>query len=162
MFLTSLLNHRSTLERLAEYGRKQQEELLQRQAQLQQVHDNLIENSKSILEAQVCDSIESLLSMVLLSMVFCCNTETTNLNTFYTLQEAFESKQATMFIALDRLFALHNAMLLESRIIKSFFIYTMSIFIIYMFTSTKQTYNVRARLYMGKLSNLNLVLKIQI
>lgn len=157
MFLTSLLNHRSTLERLAEYGRKQQEELLQRQAQLQQVHDNLIENSKSILEAQVCDSIESLLSMV-----FCCNTETTNLNTFYTLQEAFESKQATMFIALDRLFALHNAMLLESRIIKSFFIYTMSIFIIYMFTSTKQTYNVRARLYMGKLTNLNLVLKIQI
>lgn len=157
MFLTSLLNYRSTLERLAEYGRKQQEELLQRQAQLQQVHDNLIENSKSILEAQVCDSIESLLSMV-----FCCNTETTNLNTFYTLQEAFESKQATMFIALDRLFALHNAMLLESRIIKSFFIYTMSIFIIYMFTSTKQTYNVRARLYMGKLSNLNLVLKIQI
>lgn len=157
MFLTSLLNYRSTLERLAEYGRKQQEELLQRQAQLQQVHDNLIENSKSILEAQVCDSIESLLSMV-----FCCNTETTNLNSFYTLQEAFESKQATMFIALDRLFALHNAMLLESRIIKSFFIYTMSIFIIYMFTSTKQTYNVRARLYMGKLSNLNLVLKIQI
>lgn len=157
MFLTSLLNYRSTLERLAEYGRKQQEELLQRQAQLQQVHDNLIDNSKSILEAQVCDSIESLLSMV-----FCCNTETTNLNSFYTLQEAFESKQATMFIALDRLFALHNAMLLESRIIKSFFIYTMSIFIIYMFTSTKQTYNVRARLYMGKLSNLNLVLKIQI
>ncbi|KAF2295529.1 hypothetical protein GH714_033136 [Hevea brasiliensis] len=42
----------STLERLAEYGRKQQEELLQRQELLQTVHDNLIENSKSILTAQ--------------------------------------------------------------------------------------------------------------
>ncbi|KAJ9172942.1 hypothetical protein P3X46_016128 [Hevea brasiliensis] len=111
----ALEESRSTLERLAEYGRKQQEELLQRQELLQQVHDNLIENSKSIL----------------------------------TAQEAFESKQASMFIALDKLFALHNAMLLESRIIKAFFIYTMSIFIIYMFTSTKQTYTVRARLYIG-------------
>ncbi|KAF2290503.1 hypothetical protein GH714_014158 [Hevea brasiliensis] len=111
----ALVESRSTLERLTEYGRKQQEDLLQRQAQLQQVHDNLIENSKSILAAQ----------------------------------EAFESKQTCMFIALDKLFALHNAMLVESRIIKAFFIYTMSIFIIYMFTSTKQTYTVRASLYIG-------------
>lgn len=47
------MNHRNTLHNLAEYGRKQQEELLKRQQQLQQVHDHLIENSKSILEAQV-------------------------------------------------------------------------------------------------------------
>ncbi|CAN0913623.1 Protein GAMETE EXPRESSED 1 [Linum grandiflorum] len=64
-------------------------------------------------------------------------------------QEAFEVKQASMFIALDKLFELHNAMLLESRGIKAFFIYTMSIFIIYMVTSTKQTYPARAILYLG-------------
>ncbi|RXH90597.1 hypothetical protein DVH24_035361 [Malus domestica] len=64
-------------------------------------------------------------------------------------KESFESKQASMFGALDKLFALHNAMLLESRIIKAFFIYSISIFVIYMFTSTKQTYTVRPWLYIG-------------
>ncbi|MBA0656402.1 hypothetical protein Goklo_008760, partial [Gossypium klotzschianum] len=108
-------SHRNTLQQLAEYGRKQQEELLKRQEQLQQVHDHLVENSKSILAAQ----------------------------------EAFESKQARMFIAVDKLFALHNAMLLESRLIKAFIVYSMSTFVIYMFTSTKQTYPVRIRLYIG-------------
>lgn len=39
---------------LTEYGHRQQEELLQKQLQLQQVHDHLMENSKSMLEAQVC------------------------------------------------------------------------------------------------------------
>ncbi|KAJ8774001.1 hypothetical protein K2173_009432 [Erythroxylum novogranatense] len=112
----ALEESRNALQRLAEYGRRQQEELLQRQQQLQQVHDHLIENSKSIL----------------------------------TSQEAFESKQASMFIALERLFALQRAILVESRIVKSFFIYCMSVFIIHMFTSTKQTYDVRARLYIGK------------
>ncbi|KAF5949789.1 hypothetical protein HYC85_011782 [Camellia sinensis] len=58
-------------------------------------------------------------------------------------QEAFESKQASMFVALDLLFALHNAMLLESQFIKALFIYSISIFILYMFTSTKQTYAVK-------------------
>ncbi|WCJ21952.1 gamete expressed protein 1 [Euphorbia peplus] len=111
----ALEESRGHLQRLAEYGRKQQEEILQRQEQIQQIHDNLIENSKSILAAQ----------------------------------EVFESKQAGMFVALDKLFALHNALLLESRIIKAFFIYSMAIFIIYMFTSTKQTYTVRARMYVG-------------
>ncbi|XP_050226680.1 protein GAMETE EXPRESSED 1 [Mercurialis annua] len=111
----ALEESRSTLQSFAEYGRKQQEELLQRQQQIQQVHDHLIENSKSILAAQ----------------------------------EAFESKQESIFIALDKLFALHNAMLLESRILKSFFIYFMSIFVVYMLTSTKQTYSIRARLYIG-------------
>ncbi|XP_010064844.2 protein GAMETE EXPRESSED 1 [Eucalyptus grandis] len=111
----ALEESRGTLQQLAEYGRRQQEDLLQRQEQLQLVHNHLIKNSKSILEAQ----------------------------------EAFESKQATMFVALDKLFALHNAMLLESRIIKAFFLYSLSIFIIYMFTSTKQTYTVRPWLYIG-------------
>ncbi|CAL5359723.1 unnamed protein product [Camellia sinensis] len=64
-------------------------------------------------------------------------------------QLTFESKQATMFVALDKLFALHNAMLLESRFIKALFIYSVSIFILYMFTSTKQTYVVRPKLYIG-------------
>ncbi|EEF28852.1 conserved hypothetical protein [Ricinus communis] len=111
----ALEESRSTLQSFTEYGRRQQEELLQQQEQIQQVHDHLIENSKSILAAQ----------------------------------EAFESKQASMFIALDKLFALHNAMLLESRIIKAFVIYFLLMFIIYMLTSTKQTYAIRARLYVG-------------
>ncbi|KAL1067965.1 hypothetical protein V6Z11_D12G166700 [Gossypium hirsutum] len=105
----ALEESRNTLQQLAEYGRKQQEELLKRQEQLQQVHNHLVENSKSILAAQ----------------------------------------QARMFIAVDKLFALHNAMLLESRLIKAFIVYSMSTFVIYMFTSTKQTYPVRIRLYIG-------------
>uniref|UniRef100_A0A6N2MVN9 Protein GAMETE EXPRESSED 1 n=1 Tax=Salix viminalis TaxID=40686 RepID=A0A6N2MVN9_SALVM len=111
----ALEESRSMLQHFAEYGHKQQEELLQRQEQLQKVHDHLVENSNSILAAQ----------------------------------EAFESKQASMFISLEKLFALQNAMLLESRIIKAFVLYTASIFIVYMFTSTKQTYTIRARLYVG-------------
>lgn len=54
-----------------------------------------------------------------------------------------------MFIALDKLFALHNALLLESRLIKAFFLYSVSMFVLYMFTSTKQTYTARHRLYIG-------------
>lgn len=53
-FLTEFQsNARNTLQELAEYGRRQQEELLKRQEQLQQVHDRLVENSKTILETQV-------------------------------------------------------------------------------------------------------------
>ncbi|PHT65424.1 hypothetical protein T459_29849 [Capsicum annuum] len=52
--------------------------------------------------------------------------------------ETFESKQASMFLALDKLFTLHKAMLLESRAIKAFLLYSVSIFLLYMFTSTKQ------------------------
>jgi hypothetical protein len=47
------LNYRSLLQQLAEYGHRQQEELLKRQEQLQRVHDHLMENSKSMLAAQV-------------------------------------------------------------------------------------------------------------
>ncbi|KAJ7964442.1 gamete expressed protein 1 [Quillaja saponaria] len=103
----ALEDSRVTLLHLVEYDHKQQEGLIQRQEQLQQVHDRLMENSKSILAAQ----------------------------------ESFELKQANMFVALDKLYALHNAMWLESRLIKAFIIYFISIFAIYMFTSKKQTYN---------------------
>ncbi|KAL1820453.1 hypothetical protein ACET3Z_015322 [Daucus carota] len=72
-----------------------------------------------------------------------------NSRTILAAQEDFESKQSAMFIAIDKLFALHNAILLESSIIKSFLAYSISIFIIYMFTSTRQTYSVRPRLYIG-------------
>lgn len=103
------------MQQLAEFGHRQQEELLNRQKQLELAHDHLVEKLKTILAAQ----------------------------------KAFESKQATMFLAIDKLFALHNAILLESRLIKAFIVYSIAIFIIYMFTSTKQTYTVRPRLYMG-------------
>lgn len=66
------------------------------------------------------------------------------------MQEAFEQKQATMFLALDKLFTLHNALLLESRLIKACFVYSIAIFILYMLTSTKSTYSVRPQLYVGK------------
>ncbi|MED6143283.1 hypothetical protein PIB30_004786 [Stylosanthes scabra] len=111
----ALEESRKTLQYFAEYGHRQHEELLQKQEQIQGLHDRLMENSKSILSAQ----------------------------------ESFESKQATMFIALDKLFALQNAMLVESRMIKAFFVYSISIFVIFMLTSTKQTYNVRPWLYIG-------------
>lgn len=65
------------------------------------------------------------------------------------MQEAFESKQATMFVAIDKLFALHNAMLFESRVIIAFLVYSVAIFIVYMLTSIKHAYNVRHRLYLG-------------
>nr|POE57602.1 protein gamete expressed 1 [Quercus suber] len=72
-----------------------------------------------------------------------------NSKSILAAQEAFEQKQATMFLALDKLFALHNALLLESRLIKAAFMYSISIFILYMLTSTKPTYNVRPQLYIG-------------
>ncbi|XP_017974431.1 PREDICTED: protein GAMETE EXPRESSED 1 [Theobroma cacao] len=72
-----------------------------------------------------------------------------NSKSMLAAQEAVESKLASMFIVIDKLHALHNAMLFESRLIKTFLVYSMSIFIIYMFTSTKQTYTVRPRLYIG-------------
>lgn len=100
---------------LAEFGHKQQEELMKRQQQLEGAHDRLVANSMSILKAQ----------------------------------EAFEEKQVNMFIALDKLFALHNALLFESRMIKAFFIYCISTLIVYILTSTKQTYTVRPKLYLG-------------
>ncbi|XVF71788.1 hypothetical protein PTKIN_Ptkin12aG0067200 [Pterospermum kingtungense] len=111
----ALAESRASLKELADFGHTQQEMLLQRQQQLEQAHDHLVENSKSILAAQ----------------------------------EAFEFKQAHMFAALDKLFSLHNAMLVESRLIKAFFLYCLSLFVLYVLTSTKQTHTVRPRLYIG-------------
>lgn len=48
-----LCHYRASLQKLADFGHEQQEELLQRQKQLQQAHDDLAHNSKSILAAQV-------------------------------------------------------------------------------------------------------------
>ncbi|KAL8160993.1 hypothetical protein V2J09_012482 [Rumex salicifolius] len=64
-------------------------------------------------------------------------------------QETFESKQANMLMALDRLFALQKALLLESRLIKTCFVYIIIIFLAYMFTGAKQTHTVRFKLYIG-------------
>ncbi|XP_058106959.1 protein GAMETE EXPRESSED 1 [Magnolia sinica] len=111
----ALEESRATLQKLADFGHKQQEELLRRQDQIQQVHDHLIQNSQSILAAQ----------------------------------EEFESKQATIFAALDKLFILHNAILLESRFIKTFFFYACVIFSVYMLTSAKQTSAARAHIYLS-------------
>ncbi|KAL6549763.1 hypothetical protein OROMI_020251 [Orobanche minor] len=111
----ALEESRVTLQKLAEFGHKQQEELLEKQKQLHQSHDQLVENSRLIIAAQ----------------------------------ETFESKQATMFLAIDKLFTLHSAMLFESRVIITFFIYSVAIFIIYMLTSIKHAYNVRHRFYLG-------------
>ncbi|KAK9058992.1 hypothetical protein SSX86_021610 [Deinandra increscens subsp. villosa] len=72
-----------------------------------------------------------------------------NSKSILAAQEIFESKQANMFLAIDKLLTLHNAILLESRVIKAFLVYSILIFILYMFTSTKQTYNVRPMLYIG-------------
>ncbi|XP_073006273.1 protein GAMETE EXPRESSED 1 [Typha latifolia] len=111
----ALEESRETIQKLAELGQKQQEELLLRQEQIQQAHELLIQNSQSILAAQ----------------------------------EEFELKQANIFSALDKLFALHNAILIESRFIKSFFFYSCVIFLLYMLTSAKQTFGIRGRLYFG-------------
>ncbi|XP_010917216.3 protein GAMETE EXPRESSED 1 [Elaeis guineensis] len=72
-----------------------------------------------------------------------------NSQSILAAQEEFESKQANIFAALDKLFALHNALLVESRFIKSFFFYSSVIFLLYMLTSAKQTFGIRARLYLG-------------
>ncbi|KAJ0988432.1 hypothetical protein J5N97_006788 [Dioscorea zingiberensis] len=111
----ALQESRDALQKLAEFGEKQQAELLQKQEQIQHAHDRLIQNSQSILAAQ----------------------------------EEFETKQANVFAALEKLFTLHNTLLAESRFIKSFFFYSCVIFLLYMLTSTKQTFSIRARLYIG-------------
>ncbi|XP_050383333.1 protein GAMETE EXPRESSED 1-like [Argentina anserina] len=72
-----------------------------------------------------------------------------NSKSILAAQEAFEQKQETMFLALDKLFKLQNALFLESRSIKTFFLYSISMLVIYLSTSTKQTYKVRPILYIG-------------
>ncbi|KAA8546520.1 hypothetical protein F0562_002741 [Nyssa sinensis] len=52
---------RNTLQDLAEFGQRQQEELLHRQQQLQSAHDDLVENSKTMLAAQVSVSLSPII-----------------------------------------------------------------------------------------------------
>jgi hypothetical protein len=65
------------------------------------------------------------------------------------MQESFVSKQAAVFASLERLFSLHNSILLESRALKTFLFYVATSIFIYMSTSAKQTYNARPLLYCG-------------
>lgn len=65
------------------------------------------------------------------------------------MQESFVSKQAAVFSSLERLFSLHNSILLESRALKTFLFYVATSIFIYMSTSAKQTYNARPLLYCG-------------
>ena len=65
MLSLSLFYFRKTLQYFAEYGHKQQEELIQRQEQIQGLHDRLMANSKSILAAQVCKIFRIYYSWVL-------------------------------------------------------------------------------------------------
>ncbi|CAD6266543.1 unnamed protein product [Miscanthus lutarioriparius] len=48
----ALEESRETIQKLAQFGQRQQEELLSRQEQIRQAHEHLIQNSHSILEAQ--------------------------------------------------------------------------------------------------------------
>ncbi|PKA62762.1 Protein gamete expressed 1 [Apostasia shenzhenica] len=72
-----------------------------------------------------------------------------NSQSILAAQEQFEMKQASIFAALDKLFLLQNALLTESRLIKAFFFYSCVVFLLYILTSAKQTYGIRARLYLG-------------
>ncbi|KAI3979076.1 hypothetical protein MKX01_016251 [Papaver californicum] len=89
----------ASVQTLAEFGQKQQEELLRRQEQLQQAHDHLIENSKSI----------------------------------WQLSEPRKS------FCLDLYYC--------SRSISRYNIFCY--LLLYMLTCAKQTYGMRARLYLG-------------
>jgi hypothetical protein len=71
------------------------------------------------------------------------------------LQEEFRAKQANIFAALDKLYGLHNATLVESRFIKAFFFYCCITFLIYMLTSAKQTLDIRGQLYFGEVQATN-------
>ncbi|KAM3391950.1 hypothetical protein ACQJBY_013224 [Aegilops geniculata] len=115
-FLSRALEEsREAMQKLARFGRQQQEELLSRQEQLRRAHDLLMHNSESILQAQ----------------------------------EEFSAKQANIFAALDKLYVLHNAILVESRFIKAFLFYCCVVFLLYLLTSAKQTFAIRGQLYFG-------------
>ncbi|XP_057789430.1 protein GAMETE EXPRESSED 1-like [Salvia miltiorrhiza] len=111
----ALEESRGALQELAVFGKRQQEELLNRQEELNRLHNQLAANSKKILATQ----------------------------------EAFESKQAGIQKTLDKLFKLQKAMQTEWRSIEIVIIYSLLMLVIYIFTSTKQTYNLRPRLYLA-------------
>ncbi|XP_062188990.1 protein GAMETE EXPRESSED 1-like isoform X2 [Phragmites australis] len=72
-----------------------------------------------------------------------------NSHSILEAQEEFRAKQANIFAALDKLYVLHNAILVESRFIKAFFFYCCIAFLIYVLTSAKQTFDIRGQLYFG-------------
>ena len=67
------------------------------------------------------------------------------------LKEEFRAKQANIFAALDKLYVLHNAILVESRFIKAFFFYYCIMFLIFMLISAKQTFLIKGYLYLGNI-----------
>ncbi|RLM84380.1 hypothetical protein C2845_PM04G33840 [Panicum miliaceum] len=72
-----------------------------------------------------------------------------NSHSILEAQEEFRAKQANIFAALDKLYVLQNAILVESQLIKAFFFYCCITFLIYMLTSAKQTFDIRGQLYFG-------------
>ncbi|KAJ1701460.1 hypothetical protein LUZ63_001239 [Rhynchospora breviuscula] len=70
-----------------------------------------------------------------------------NLNAILASQEEFGRNQAIIFSDLDKLLKVLNAILVESRFMKSFFYYSCIIYFLYMLTSAKQTYAIRGQLY---------------
>uniref|UniRef100_A0ACD5YEA1 Uncharacterized protein n=1 Tax=Avena sativa TaxID=4498 RepID=A0ACD5YEA1_AVESA len=76
-------------------------------------------------------------------------------------QEEFSAKQASIFAALDKLYVLHNAILVESRFIKAFFFYCCVVFLLYLLTSAKQTFAIRGHLYFGLCITLAVVLLLR-
>jgi hypothetical protein len=142
--LTKFFNGRETVQRLAQFGQRQQEELLSRQEEIRQAHEHLIQNSHSILEAQVL-ILPHFKNIRLTLYVFVSEL----FHSYTCTQEEFRAKQANIFAALDKLYILHNAILAESRFIKAFFFYCCIVFLVYMLTSAKQTFSIRGHLYFG-------------
>ncbi|BBN15700.1 hypothetical protein MPTK1_7g00070 [Marchantia polymorpha subsp. ruderalis] len=66
-------------------------------------------------------------------------------------QESFVLKQAAVFTTLDKLFNLHNDILLESRTIKTALVYFLGGVFVFLATTTKHTQNARLALYFGLL-----------
>ncbi|KAK1418825.1 hypothetical protein QVD17_27972 [Tagetes erecta] len=59
-------------------------------------------------------------------------------------EEMNKLKQASMFHAIDKLFKyLHNAIFLDPCVVKTFLVYSILIFVMYMLTSTKQAHKMR-------------------
>nr|GEZ44301.1 hypothetical protein [Tanacetum cinerariifolium] len=60
----------------------------------------------------------------------------------------FRVKAIKHVLAIEKLSTLHNAYMLEARLVISIFLYFMTIIILHMLTSTRQTYSIRSRLYL--------------
>lgn len=62
-------------------------------------------------------------------------------------QEAFVTKQGSIMATLDRLFSLYDSILYESRALKVFLFYALSVVFLHFITSAKQANNARPLLY---------------